>query len=115
MGVDVCLIDLSPVNLHHYAQQGFRTVSGDARDPEVLDRADAAHARIAVVCVPDDQIALQIVKTLRTLNSRCSAVVRCRYQATEPALRRAGAQTVVIEETEASVAVLRLLEDLNSH
>ena len=115
MGVDVCLVDLSPVNLHAYAQQGFRTVSGDGRDQDVLDRANAAHAQIAVVCVPDDQIAAQIVKILRTVNSRCSVVVRCRYQVTESLLRRAGAQTVVIEETEASRAVRRLLEGVNSH
>lgn len=115
MGVDVCLVDLSPVNLHAYAQQGFRTVSGDGRDQDVLDRANAAHAQIAVVCVPDDQIAAQIVKTLRAVNSRCSVVVRCRYQVTESLLRRAGAQTVVIEETEASMAVRRLLEGVNSH
>ena len=29
-GMDVCLIDLSPINLHAFAQEGFRTVSGDA-------------------------------------------------------------------------------------
>lgn len=98
-----------------YAQQGFRTVSGDGRDAEVLERADAPYARIAVVCVADDQIAVQIVKTLHTVYPRCFVVVRCRYQVTESALRRAGAQTVVIEETEASVAVRRLLEDVNSH
>jgi len=115
MGVDVCLIDLSPVNLHAYAQQGFRTVSGDGRDPEVLNRADAAQAQMAVICVPDDQIALQIVRTLNNVNSRCSVIVRCRYQVTESALRRAGAQTVVIEETEASVAVRRLLESVKLH
>jgi len=115
MGIDVCLIDLSPVNLHAYAQQGFRTVSGDGRDPEVLDRAAAAHAQIAVVCVPDDQITVQIVKTLRTLNSQCAIVVRCRYQSSSPALQSAGAHTVVIEETEASMAVRRLLDGMNSH
>lgn len=114
MGIDVCLIDLSPVNLHVYAQQGFRTVSGDGRDPDVLDRADAAHARLAVVCVPDDGIAQQIVKMLWRLNSQCAIVVRCRYQGNGPALRKAGAHTVISEEAEASVALLRLLQRMNS-
>jgi len=114
MGIDVCLIDLSPVNLHAYAQQGFRTVSGDGGDPEVLNRADAAHARLAVVCVPDDRIALQIVKTLCRLNPRCAVVVRCRYQSNTSALKKAGAQSVVSEEVEASGALLRLLERMNS-
>ena len=113
MGVDVCLIDLSPVNLHAYAQQGFRTVSGDGVDPEVLDRADAAHARLAVVCVPDDPIALQIVKALCRLNPRCAVVVRCRYQSNTSALEKAGADTVVSEEAEASGALLRVLERMN--
>lgn len=32
-GHDGCVIDLSPINLHSFAQQGFRTVAGDATDP----------------------------------------------------------------------------------
>lgn len=113
MGVDVCLIDSSPVNLHVFAQQGFRTVSGDGSDPDVLDRADAMHARLAVVCVPDDGVAQQIVKTLWRLNSQCAIVVRCRYQGNGPALRKAGAHTVISEEAEASIALLRLLQRVN--
>ena len=31
IGVDVCLIDLSPINLNPFAQVGIRTVAGDAR------------------------------------------------------------------------------------
>jgi CPA2 family monovalent cation:H+ antiporter-2 len=85
MGIDVCLIALSLVNLHAYAQQGFRTVSGDGVDPEVLNRAEVAHARLGVVCVPDDRIALQIVKTLCRLNPQCAVVVRCPGQRACPA------------------------------
>ena len=113
LGVDVCLIDLSPVNLHAHAQQGFRTVSGDASDPEVLDRADAAHVRLVVVCVPDDRVALQIVQSLRGMNSQCTVVVRCRYRSKVAALTKAGADSVVSEEAEASGALLRLLDRLS--
>ncbi len=113
MGIDVCLIDLSPVNLYAYAQQGFRTVSGDASDPEVLDRADAAHSRLAVVCVPDDPTALQIVKTFFRLNPQCALVVRCRYQSNTSVLKKAGAHSVISEEVEASGALLRLLQRMD--
>ena len=113
MGVDVCLIDLSPVNLHAYAQQGFRTVSGNGSDPEVLERAEAVHALLAVVCVPDDRIALQIVKSLCRLSPQCAVIVRCRYQSNKSALEKAGAQSVVIEEVEASGALLRLLDRMD--
>ncbi len=113
MGIDVCLIDSSPVNLYAYAQQGFRTVSGDAGDQEVLDRAEVAHCRLAVVCVPDDPVAIQIVKAIRAMNPKCTLIVRCRYQANSSILRKAGAQTVISEEAEASLALLRLLEQLD--
>ncbi len=114
MGIDVCLIDESPVNLYVFAQQGFRTISGDAREEEVLDRADAAHTRLAIICVPDDPIAGQIVKTLHEMNPTCTIVVRCRYQVNTSALRRAGASEVISEEAEASVALRRLLERMES-
>jgi CPA2 family monovalent cation:H+ antiporter-2 len=112
MGIDVCLIDLSPVNLYPYAQQGFRTISGDARDMAVLDRADGSRSRLAIVCVPDDRAASQIVKTLHSLNSTCTIVVRCRYQGNTATLQKAGAHAVVSEEAEASAAILRLLEGM---
>ena len=115
MGIDVCLVDLNPVNLHAYAQQGFRTVWGDASDPEVLDRTDAAHSRLAIVCVPEDRVALQIIKALLRLNPTCNIVVRCRYQANTPTLKKAGASAVVSEEAQASVALLRLLKSMDSH
>lgn len=115
MGIDVCLVDLSPVNLHAYVQQGFRTVSGDAADPEVLERADAAHSRLAVVCVPEDQVAFRIVKTLQRLNPACHIVVRCRYESNTPLLEKAGASAVISEEAEASVALRRLLGNMGSH
>ena len=114
MGVDVCLIDSSPVNLHAHAQQGFRTVAGDARDEEVLDRAEAAAARLAIVSVPDDRIAIQIVKTLRDQSPKCTVVVRCRYQANAAVLKNLGVSAVVSEEAEASVALLRLLQQMSS-
>ncbi|HUT11454.1 MAG TPA: cation:proton antiporter [Thermoguttaceae bacterium] len=111
LGVDVCLIDLSPVNLYDYAQQGFRTVSGDARESDVLDRADATHCRLAVIAVPDDKVAGQIVKAFRSLNDECTIVVRCRYRLSVSMLEKAGASAVVSEEAEASVALLRLLRN----
>jgi CPA2 family monovalent cation:H+ antiporter-2 len=110
MGVDVYLLDLSPINLHAFAQQGFHTVAGDARDPQVLQRADAAHCGLAVVSVPDDEVANQIVRTLRGLNPAAAIVVRCRYQANIGRAKKAGANAVISEEAEASGALLRWCE-----
>lgn len=110
MGVDVCLLDLSPINLHAFAQQGFHTVAGDARDPQVLQRADAAHCDLAVVSVPDDDVANHVVRTLRGLNPTAAIVVRCRYQANTDLSKKAGASAVISEEAETSGALLRWCE-----
>jgi CPA2 family monovalent cation:H+ antiporter-2 len=108
-GIDVCLIDLSPVNLHAFAQQGFRTIAGDASDPATLHHAQIHKCRLAAVTVPDDLVARNIVAAIRAANADCTIVVRCRYQASAAAVRRAGANAVVSEETEAAGAILRLL------
>jgi CPA2 family monovalent cation:H+ antiporter-2 len=113
-GVDPCLVDLSPVNLHPYAQQGFHTVAGDATDPEVLRRACMADCSLAVVTVPKDQTARQIVAAIRRLNRDCRVLVRCRYQGNLGDLKRAGADAVISEEAEASARLLRLLESLDA-
>jgi CPA2 family monovalent cation:H+ antiporter-2 len=108
-GNDVCLVDLSPVNLYPFSQQGFRTVAGDATDAQILELADVQHAELTVVCIPDDHVAVQVVRAVREINRDGKLLVRCRYQANASRLRGAGADVVVTEETEASLALLREL------
>ncbi|MCS7470069.1 cation:proton antiporter [Stieleria sp. ICT_E10.1] len=112
MGKDVCLMDLSPVNLHPFSQLGFRTVAGDASDSNILGRAEVPHAALVVVCVPDDQVALRVVRAIRKINRQGKLLVRCRYQASIDKLVRSGADVVVTEETEASLALLRELNQM---
>jgi CPA2 family monovalent cation:H+ antiporter-2 len=110
LGHDVCMVDLSPINLHSFAQQGFRTVAGDASDPAILNRAGVNGGETVVVCVPHDGTALQVVKAVRRLNSDCRIVVRCRYRNNMKKLRKAGATDIVAEESEVTLALIRLLE-----
>jgi CPA2 family monovalent cation:H+ antiporter-2 len=110
MGIDAGLIDLSPINLQPFAQMGFRTYSGDARDPDVLERAGVAQCRLVVVCVPADDIALELVRSLRQVNRSTTIVVRCRFQAHVGELQSAGADGVISEELEASTPLVALCE-----
>ena len=109
VGCDVCIVDLSPINLHSFAQRGFKTVAGDAAQRSVMDQAEMASAQLAVVCVPDDGTATRIVKSARRLNHECRIIVRCRYQTNIPKLKKAGASEVVAEEAEAATALIHLL------
>jgi CPA2 family monovalent cation:H+ antiporter-2 len=109
-GHDVCIVDLSPINLHSFAQQGFQTVAGDATDVAVLERADVGVGELVVVCVPDDGTATRIVKSSRRLNRNCRIIVRCRYQSNVRKINKAGANDIVAEESEAALALMRLME-----
>jgi CPA2 family monovalent cation:H+ antiporter-2 len=110
LGVEVALIDLSPVNLHPFAQLGFATYAGDACDPAVLAQAEVPRRGLAVVCVPKDELALGIVRTLRETHPGIGVIVRCRYQAFAEKLRKAGAAIVVSEEQEAAGPLMQQCE-----
>lgn len=115
MGAAVCLVDLSPVNLYPFGQSGFRTVAGDARDLDVLRRAQVEHARLVVVCVPADEIAVQVCRSVREVHPGIVIVVRCRFQASILGLRQAGADRIISEEEEASGPLLRVCEAAMGH
>lgn len=108
-GFDVCLIDLSPINLQPFAQQGIRTVAADATDVTVLRRAGAAAASMIVVCLPEDSTAIRIVQLARQLNQDARIIVSCRWQSARRVLYRRGATDVVAQEQEAALAVTRIL------
>ncbi len=112
-GHDVCLVDLSPINLHPFATEGFRTVAGDGGDEETLRSAHADEATLAVLCVPDDAAAERTLRALRAINPECFVLVRCRYHANEPTLRKHGADRVISEETVATGALMRILAEMS--
>ncbi|MHC4443514.1 MAG: cation:proton antiporter domain-containing protein [Planctomycetota bacterium] len=109
-GMNVCAADLSTVNLHPLAQQGFHTIAGDCRDLHTLENAGVKRTQLIIVCVPVDEIALEIVTALRSLNQQCIVLVRCRYESNVEPLKKAGAQAVVSEEIEAADALLQTLQ-----
>ncbi|TWT69598.1 cation:proton antiporter [Crateriforma conspicua] len=108
-GKDVCVVDLSQINLHAFAQEGFRTVCGDATEAQTLQFAEVDRCFAVAVCVPVDAVAIRTVRKIRQLNRQALIVVRCRYQATLPKLKSVGADHVVSEEAEASIALTRFL------
>ncbi len=109
-GMNVHAIDYSPINLHLLAQQGFATTSGDARDLDVLRRGEVLSAQLVVVTIPDDEAAVQVVRSVRQLSPHCAVIVRCRFVNSVGAIQKAGAAATVCEESEASKALLDLCQ-----
>jgi len=110
-GVYVCAVDLSTVNLHSLAQQGMATVVGEAQDPDTLKRARIESMQVAIVCVPDDQRAVEIVRAICRSNPECIVLVRCRYRLTTQPLKNAGAHIVITEEAETAKAFIDILTE----
>ncbi|MDR0608949.1 MAG: cation:proton antiporter [Planctomycetaceae bacterium] len=112
IGFEVSLIDRNPVNLHSYAQHGFRTISGNAVDEEVLRIADIRNVTLVAVAVPDDLFAEEIVGAVRKMNDHCVILSRCRYIGNIPKLEQRGANLVFCGESELSNAAVRILRKL---
>ena len=109
MGKSVCLIDFSPINLQRFAQEGFTTISGDAASPRILQKAGIEKAAMVYITVPDDMIALNIVRSCHELNPAATVLCRARYRLNIKPLQRAGAEMVVCEETNVCNALLKLV------
>jgi CPA2 family monovalent cation:H+ antiporter-2 len=105
-GWHVGLVDLSPVNLHRFALQGFDTCVGDARELATLKRAGIEFMRLAIVCLPNDEISTQVTAAIRRANPNCAVICRCRYLLNVSSARQSGAAQVVCEEAEAARAIL---------
>ena len=113
VGYAVHAVDTNPLNLQAFAQLGFPTVAGDGRQEEVLKAAGIENARIVVVCVPIDEVAIAITRQTRELNPNAEVVVRCRYARSIALLRAAGANKVISEEARTTRELVTIVEQLS--
>ncbi|MDR3234729.1 MAG: cation:proton antiporter [Planctomycetaceae bacterium] len=111
-GFELSLIDMNPVNLHPYAQQGCQTIAGNANDLQTLKLADVKNVSLAVISVPNDTFAEEIVDAVRELNDHCIVAARCRYSANIPKLEQLGADIVLCDETELARTAVSTLQKL---
>lgn len=113
LGYEVHAIDSNPLNLQSFAQLGFATVAGDARDEKVLQSASVPQAQIVVVCVAIDEVAVAITARVRTMAPDAQIVVRCRYAVSVTALKEAGANTVISEEARSTRDLVAIVEQID--
>ena len=113
MGKVVSVVDYSPINIYRFAQEGITAISGDASKPDILTKAGIEKASAVFVTIPDDMIALDIVRACHDMNPDCSILCRVRYNLNIKLLQRAGADMVVCEETTVCNALLKLVSGYN--
>jgi CPA2 family monovalent cation:H+ antiporter-2 len=82
------------------AEGAATVIVGNAANPETLERADIAHARMILVAVPDGYEAGQIVEQARRLNPAIRIVARAHSDAEIRHLEKLGANLTVMGERE---------------
>lgn len=97
-GVLVTVIELNP-RVQHDVFDGVEVIFGDAAQREILERADVAGARLAVITIPEPSSLRRMVRQIAALAPHVPIVARGRYHIYIEQIGRAGAGHVVDEET----------------
>lgn len=74
----------------------FAWIIGDATEDDVLEAAGVRRAKGLAACVSDDNHNLIITFSARIVNPTLTIASRCSDRRSEPKIRRAGANTVII-------------------
>ncbi|MEM2124709.1 MAG: cation:proton antiporter [Methanolinea sp.] len=104
-GIPHVIIDMNPDAVRKAREEGEPIIYGDATTEGVLDHAGIRTARVAVIAINDPVATRRIVGLCRELNPGIFLVVRTRYLVEVPVLREIGADVVVPEEFETSIAI----------
>ena len=84
---------------------GLGAIGGEASVPEVLDAAGVRHARVILITTTDGFQARCILEVARALNPRIRIAIGAHREAEIGALKREGADAVLIGEHELATAM----------
>lgn len=105
-GVDYIVIEMNPSTVKNEQAAGTPIFYGDASQEEILAHAKIETARAVVISGADYSTAKSIVENVHRLYPTIAIIVRTRYLSQAEELKELGATDVIIEEVEASVALL---------
>lgn len=106
-GMQTAIVDMNLETVSGLARAGRPAIYGDGTKREVLDLAGVRKASHLVVTLPHTEGRGSVVLAARELNPTIEITVRARYLAEQESLAEAGANTVIVEEGEAGVAMAR--------
>ncbi len=106
------IIDTNPRSVRELQARGEDAIFGDATRPTTLERLGVQDAGLVVVAISDPLATRRIVARIRLLSAETPILARTRFVEEVDPLYAAGANVVVAEEFEGSIAlVARTLED----
>lgn len=93
-------LDLDPRKISACNLAGDQTFYGDARNPATLAAAKLSKARMVVITISNENIALEILTHVRSLHNDIPVFVRTRNDSNLKSFQEAGATEVVPESLE---------------
>lgn len=113
-GLSFVVVELNDRLVQLARNQEINVLFGDATRREVLLKANATHARMAVIAISDAAATRHCVAILRELSASLKILVRTRYIAEVDSLIKLGASLVIPEEFETSIEIFaRVLQEYN--
>ncbi len=110
------VLEMNPRTVTRTRKEGVPIFYGDAVSDTVLAWMGVGHARAVVFAISDPTATRRGVAAARRLNAQTYIVARTRYESEIDPLYAAGADTVVTEEFETSLTIIRrILDRLGVH
>ncbi|MCP4038656.1 MAG: hypothetical protein GY733_17075 [bacterium] len=101
------VVDANATTVAQAGAKGEHIVFGDAARPAFLDRLDVATAKLVTVAISDPLATQRIVARVRAAAPRLPILARARYVHEVEPLEAVGATSVVAEEYEGSIELVR--------
>lgn len=108
-GLETVVVDLNMDTVASLNAKGQRAIFGDASHELILEQAGMRRASYLVLTLPHSTDRAAVVAAARTLNPEARILVRARYLRERADLEAAGATATVYEESEAAVALSRMV------
>lgn len=100
------VIELNNKSIKALKKEGISAIYGDATHEDILKYAGIEKAKILIIALPDSRSCELATANARNLNEDIYIVVRARYQRDIDMLYQAGANNVIYEEYETSMAIV---------
>ncbi len=102
------IVDTNLNNVERGVSQGRPIYFGDVTRREVLDRLELDQAKTLIIAINDADASARTVKIAKEINPDLHVLVRGQYETDRPVLKKAGADAIVIAETEAAEKIALL-------
>jgi CPA2 family monovalent cation:H+ antiporter-2 len=105
LDVPYAVIELNPNTVQRYRKRGEHIFFGDATNPEILIRYGVKSAELLIITITDPVAVRKVVKLAKELNPSIFIITRTKFVAEIDELLKLGANEVIPEEYEASIAL----------